>query len=174
MTGKDSGKSTTGDGNAHGTTGRTHRVQRRVSSCPPSITPEVLTCHQKQLVRTVIALAESADMADATRARRRSTGEFDACRMPDFGADVSALVPASETLDAKAFIDGQCRETRTGLVTVMLAGREQLHLTPASVTWLLSHAATIADYAGSYMMSKTHLARYLREGLGKFESFTGV
>jgi hypothetical protein len=174
MTDKNGSESESGNDNADGMAGRAPQLPPHATSRPTPLASGALTDTQRGLVHAVIALAESADMADATRARRRSTGEFDACRMPEFGADVSALVPASETLDAKAFIDGQCRETRTGLVTVMLAGREQLHLTPASVTWLLSHAATIADYAGSYMMSKTHLARYLREGLEKFESFTGV
>lgn len=173
MTGRNTNRiSVTGNDNARGMAGRIPHVPRRVSSCPLPLAPGFLTDAQRELVRTVIALAEVADLAEATKAQRLPPGEFNSSRLPDFGSDMSAYLPAPETLKLKKFIDEQGTGERTILIAVTHAGREKLRLTTSSVSWLLSNAASSADHAGSYLTSKTHLVRYLRDGLKKFESFS--
>lgn len=162
----------TGNDNAHGVAWRTASALRRVHSCPLPLAMGVLTDTQKELVHEVIARAEAADLAEVTRARRRPCGEFNACWVPEFGSNMSDYLPTQETRELRAFIDGLCREERSMLLAVKLAGRDRTRLTTSSIQWLLSIAAANSDHAGSYMTSKTHLVRYLRDGLRKFESFS--
>lgn len=162
----------TGNNNARGTAGRTGVAARRVSSYPLPPAPGLLTDTQKELVHEVIALADAADLAEAARSRRRPRSEFNAASAPEFGSDVSNHLPSPETHELMAFIDHQSSEERTLLIAVEMAGRDHVRLTTSVAERLMSIAAASADHAGSYMASKTHLARNLREGLWKFATFS--
>ena len=157
---------------ANGVAGRPPHSPRRVSSCPLLLPSAGITATQAALVREVIALAEAADHAEATRARRPTSAAWDACRMPEFGSDLSDYLPTAETRKVRKLIDSQCFENRVALLAVMNAGRADVYMTVTNVAWLLSNAGVSAANAGYDMTRKSALVSWLTKGLRKFEAFT--